>query len=340
MSRTVSGKPESLSRPRGAVKPLAGGPFPVPLSTIDWLVSRESPAARFVALRDLLGRPAKDPDLKKAKQGFSRDPFVRDMLGLLRARLAPGEGAGVAGLERRYDGGVWLALFLTEIGGDGALPVLHHAGDVLLARWEKVLVGIDRREHEETNLDAPLFRAALRILARVGWERDARVLQGADVLAARALAGRGRTEKDLLLFASLPEDARSERVTRAISFLSTRLLEAELPAALAAGAPENLVMPGFPCGDETDLVEMLLALASVLPPESRSEPVLVRSLARLAARADHRARWKLERPHPERLPVVLERTGELSRWVTLRALFVFQHFLGLEVPVAPPRRRR
>lgn len=337
MSRPVHEKPGSVQRPRGAVKPLPDGPFPVPLSTIDWLVSRESPAARFVALRDLLGRPAKDPDLKKAKQGFARDPFVRDMLGLLRARLEPGSGAGVAGLERRYDGGVWLALFLTETGGDGALPLLHHAGDVLLARWEKVLVAIDR--HEETNLDAPLFRSALRVLARVGWERDARVLQGADVLAVRALAGRGRTEKDLLLFASLPEDARSERVTRAISFLSTRLLEAELPAALAGGAPEELVMPGFPCGDETDLAEMLLALASVLPPESRSEPVLGRSLARLAARADHRARWKLERPGPERLPVALERTGELSRWVTLRALSVFQHFLGLEVPVAPPRRR-
>ncbi len=339
MSRPVREKPGSVPRPRGAVKPLSDGPFPVPLSTIDWLVSRESPAARFVALRDLLGRPAKDPDLRKAKQGFSRDPFVHDMLGLLRARLAPGEGARAAGLERRYDGGVWLALFLTETGADGTLPLLHHAGDVLLARWEKVLVAIDRHEHEETNLDAPLFRAALRVLARVGWERDARVLQGADVLAARALAGRGRTEKDLLLFASLPKDARSERVTRAISFLGARLLEDELPAALAAGAPEELAMPGFPCGDETDLAEMLLALASVLPPESRSEPVLARSLAHLAARADHRARWKLERPRPERLPVALERTNELSRWVTLRALSIFQHFLGLEVPVAPPRRR-
>jgi hypothetical protein len=338
MSRTVRAKPAAVPRPRGAVKPLPDGPLPVPLSTIDWLVSRESPAARFVALRDLLGRPPKDPDLKRAKQGFAREPFVREMLGLLRARLEPGPGAGAAGLERRYDGGAWLALFLTEIGADGTLPLLHHAGDVLLARWEKVLVAIDRRE--EASLDAPLFRAALRVLVRVGWERDARVLQGADVLATRALAGRGRTEKDLLLFASLPADARTGLVTRAIAFLSTRLLEVELPAALAAGAPEELLQPGFPCGDETDLAEMLLALASVLPPGSRSEPVLARSLARLAARADHRARWKLERPPPERLPVALERTGELSRWVTLRALSVFQHFLGLEVPVGSPPKRR
>ncbi len=307
----------------------------MPLSTIDWLVSRESPAARYVALRDLLGRPAKDPDLRKAKQGLTREPFVREALALLRTRLVP--GAGAAALERRYDGGVWLALFLTETGGDGALPQLHHAGDVLLARWEKTLVAIDR--HEDADLDAPLFRAALRVLARVGWARDARVLGGADVLAAHALAGHGRTEKDLLLFAALPEGVRSERVERAISFLAARLVEAELPAALAEGAPEELLMPGFPCGDETDLVEMLVALAPVLPPESAREPVLARALAHLAARADHRARWKLERPGPNRLPVPLERTGELSRWVTLRALSVLQHFHGLEVPAAPPARR-
>jgi hypothetical protein len=291
-----------------------------------------------VALRDLLGRPPKDPDLKKAKQGFARDPAVRDMLALLRARLEPGPGAGAAGLERRYDGGLWLALFLTEMGADGALPLLHHAGDVLLARWEKVLVAIDR--HEGAALDAPLFRTALRVLVRVGWGRDARVLQGADALATRALAGKGRTEKDLLLFAALPEDSRSALVTRAVAFLTARLLEAELPAALAAGAAEEVVAPGFPCGDETDLAEMLHALAKVLPPESRGEPAVARGLARLAARADHRARWKVERPAPERFPVAVERPGELSRWVTLRALSVFQHFLGLEVPAAAPRRKR
>ena len=336
MLRPARPRPGGVPRLRSAVRTLPEGPFPVPLSTIDWLVSRENPASRYVALRDLLGRPPKDPDLRKAKQAFARDPFVRDTLALLRARLAP--GAGAEALERRYDGAVWLALFLTETGGDGALPHLHRAGNVLLALWEKTLVAIER--HEDADFDASLFRAALRVLARVGWARDARVLQGADALAASALAGHGRTEKDLLLLASLPAEVRSERVTRAISFLSARLLEVELPAALAAGAKEELLLPGFPCGDETDFLEMLFALAGVLPAEVRRDPVLSRALAELAARADHRARWKLERPRPDRLPAALERTGELSRWVTLRALSVLQHFLGLEVPAGPPARRR
>jgi hypothetical protein len=321
--------------PRDA-RALAEGRYEVPLSTIDWLVSRESPAARYVALRDLLGRPAKDPDLKRAKQAVVRDPYVRDALALLRARLAP--GIPPAALERRYDGGLWLAFFLTEAGGDGSLRLLHHAGDVLLARWEKTLIAIER--HEDVDFDGAVLGTALRVLSRVGWERDPRVLFGADALAARALAGRGRTVKDLLLFASLPADARSEIVTRAIAFLSARLVEVDLPAALAVGAPEELLMPGFPCGDETDLVEMLFALATTVPSAAGEAPAISLALSRLAARADHRARWKLERPGPERSPLALERVGELSRWVTLRALAVLQHFRGLEVPGGPPARRR
>src|ERR1039457_4419836 len=140
MSRFARERPEGVVRHRRAARPLPEGPFAVPLSTIDWLVPRQSPGARYGALRDLLGRPPKSPHLRRAKQGFQREPFVREALALLRARLAP--GAGAAALERRYDGGVWLALFLTEVGADGALLHLHHAGDVLLARWEKTLVAI------------------------------------------------------------------------------------------------------------------------------------------------------------------------------------------------------
>ena len=64
-------------------------------------------------------------------------------------------------------------------------------------------------------------------------------------------------------------------------------------------------------------------------------PGLDEALGRLAARADHRGRFKLERPVGVPLPVPLEREGELSRWVTLRALVVMQHFLGLTISGAP-----
>lgn len=317
-----------------APRPPAEGPFPVPIATIDWLVSRENPAVRALALRDLLARPPKDPDVRRARQALSRDPVLSDLLALARARLAPSPQVP---LERRYDGGMWLALFATEMGGDEALPVLAHAGDVLLARWEKAFVEIERGRSEA--LDVPLFATALRVLARAGHGSDPRVVSGVEAIARRARAGKGRTVKDLLLLGEVPERARTEALRGAIAFLEARLVEVEIPAALAPGAVPELLRAGYPCGDETDLFEMLAALRGVRPAGGAVEPNVARALAAMAAKADHRARWKLERPRPERLPVAPERTGEPSRWVTLRALTILQHFRGLAVSGAVPIRR-
>lgn len=317
-----------------ALRLLAEGSFAVPLATIDWLVSRENPGVRVVALRELLARPPRDPDVRRARQALVRDPFLRDLLALARARLTP---APPVPLERRYDGGMWLALFLTELGADETLPVLKHAADVLLARWEKAFVEIERGRVED--LDAPLFVAALRVLARTGRGADPRVVSGAGEIARLARAGRGRTVKDLLLLGELPEKARTETLRSTIAFLETRLVEAEIPAALAAGATPEILRAGYPCGDETDLFEMLAALKGVRPAGAPVEPNVGRALAALAAKADHRARWKLERPRPERMPLAPERTGDPSRWVTLRALTILQHFRGLAVSGAAPSRR-
>jgi hypothetical protein len=306
----------------------------VPLATIDWLVSRENPGVRAVALRELLARPPRDPDVRRARLAVLRDPFFRDLLALARARLTPSPPVP---LERRYDGGMWLALFLTELGADGTLPVLTHAADVLLARWEKTFVEIERGKVED--LDVPLFETALRVLARTGHGSDPRVVVGAGEIARRARAGKGRAVKDLLLLGEVPERVRSETIRSAIAFLDARLVEAEIPAALAAGAVPEILKAGYPCGDETDLFEMLAALKAVRPAAAPVEPVVARALAAIAAKADHRARWKIERPRPERLSLAPERAGDPSRWVTLRALTVLQHFRGLSVPNASPSRR-
>jgi hypothetical protein len=317
-----------------ALRSPAEGPFAVPLATIDWLVSRENPGVRVVALRELLARPPKDPDVRRARQALVRDPFLRDLLALTRARLTPSPAVP---LERRYDGGMWLALFLTELGADESQPVLAHAADVLLARWEKTFVEIERGKVED--LDVPLFGAALRILARTGHGADPRVVIGAEEIARRARAGKGRTVKDLLLLGELPDKARTDAIRGAIAFLEARLVDFEIPGALAAGATPELVKAGYPCGDETDLFEMLAALRSVRPSSAPVEPNVARALAAVVAKADHRARWKLERPRPDRFPIAPERAGDPSRWVTLRALTILQHFRGLAVPSASPIRK-
>jgi hypothetical protein len=142
---------------------------------MDWLVSRESPAVRFVTLRDLLQRPPKDIELRKARQGLSADPYLRDALPLLRRALQQGP------LDTRYGGGLWQTLFLLDLGCDASQPELARAGDALLAWWQLTFVEIER--NQDSRIDLGLFSQSLRALVRLGYGEDPRVLAGAELVA-------------------------------------------------------------------------------------------------------------------------------------------------------------
>lgn len=308
---------ETKARPE---RPLPPGPFPLPLSTLDWLLSPEAPAARYVTLRDLLHRPGKDIERRKARQTLTRDTFLRDSLPQLRGMLPAG---GPTDVTAPVDPGTSFVLLLVEVGCDADVPELKHAADLLLARWERVFVEIERGE---TPAVGSGFVAACRALAGLGYADDPRLLAAAELLARRhvtADGGDGSVAGDLLVLASVPEERRSPAVQGALSFGLERARGVEL-----SSVPQERLACGLGVGDTSDLLELLRSLAAAGAARS---PEVDGALSRLAARADHRARWKLERPIGVRLPVPLEREGELSRWVTVRALGVMQHFLGLTI---------
>jgi hypothetical protein len=332
VSPTLRDRPSAPSRPHGqkAVPTLPAGPYQVPISTIDWLVSRENPAARYVALRDLMARPPKDIELRKAKQALPRDLFVRDTLAVLKRKLSPDQSA--ADLAKKYDGGLWLTLVLLQIGCDRTMPEIQRAGDVLFSRWERTFRAIERTDPPV--IDLPVFSTVCRTLALIGYGEDPRVLGGADHLARRRIGGgsqadAGLVTKDLLLFSAIPEVQRSEVVRRAITFSVERAIGTELGAAPSPGSPESY---GFPAGDGPDRLELLNTLAGLGVP---LRPEITAALSLVVSRADRRGRWALGPGLNDGLPVALERTGELSRWVTIRALRVMQHYLGLTVAGKP-----
>ena len=314
--------PAALRRkPARPTRALPEGPYPVPVSTLDWLLSRESPAVRSVTLRDLLGRTTKDPELKRAMREFPRDPYVKDLRPLLARRLAPGGRAEE--IERRYDGGLWQTLLLVEIGGGPTLDELHRAGQVFLAHWQRSFLEIARGETPTS--DPVTFSFACRALARIGYSEHPYVLSAVDYLARRRMAAERQVvpaSKDLLLFASIPEANRTDTVRDAIAFSVERAVHDELSTVPADGS-RAIVFPAF---DQTGPLEILEALAAV---GVESRPGVTAALSVLVSRADHRARWKLERAPSAPMLLDLETPGELSRWVTLRVLRVLQHFQGL-----------
>jgi hypothetical protein len=54
-----------------------------PESTLEWLVASEEPAARWIALTQLLGRPANDTEVVEAHRAVVADPGTRELIGRL-----------------------------------------------------------------------------------------------------------------------------------------------------------------------------------------------------------------------------------------------------------------
>ena len=89
---------------------------------------------RFFALRDLLGAPPDDKDLRAARRATVRRSPVRDILDAQRP-----EGYWVKpspGYSPKYTGTVWSLIFLGQFGADGRDRRVRRAPRVRLARDE------------------------------------------------------------------------------------------------------------------------------------------------------------------------------------------------------------
>ncbi len=82
---------------------------------------------------------------------------------------------------------------------------------------------------------------------------------------------------------------------------------------------------GFPLSYNSDALEALLALTRV---GERRRPEYEPALAVVREQADAEWRWKLRNSLNGKMLADVERKGEPSRWLTLRALTVLRHFGG------------
>ena len=99
---------------------------------LPWLLEPDpaNPGVRYFALRDLLDRPADDPELRRAQAEVM-------LSGPVRAILAAQQPDGYwdkpgAGYARKYTGTVWSVIFLAQFGADGRDPAVRRGGDYVL----------------------------------------------------------------------------------------------------------------------------------------------------------------------------------------------------------------
>ncbi|HSL76367.1 MAG TPA: hypothetical protein VK867_05440 [Candidatus Limnocylindrales bacterium] len=331
-----------------------------PIQSLAWLLERETPAVRHLALRDLLRRPTDDPELAQARaDAMAADPIA----SILAAQHPQGywEKPG-PGYATKYRGTVWQVIFLDQLGADpgdervqrGCAYVVSHSQAPTGGFGASGRVGAS--ESPPASVIHCLNGNLLRALIGFGWVDDDRVRRAID-WEARAITGEGMLRwyasgtsgpgfacaanesqpcawgaiKALNGLARIPRAKRSPLVERALDVGSDFLLShdpvaADYPMGWGNTRPNGSWFKlGFPSGYVADVLQNLEVLCEL---GFGTDPRLARAIDWLWAKRDDAGRWRNEYAYNGKTWVDIERQGNPSKWVTLRACRVLRSAAG------------
>jgi hypothetical protein len=321
---------------------------------LNWLLNESTPAVRHLALRQLLGRPADDPDVIEAR----RAAMVSEPIAPILAAQDPG-GWWVkpgAGYSPKYRGTVWSLIFLDQIGADGSDPRIQTGCEYLL-RFAQASNGGFAASGNLTDAAPPsraihclngnLLRALIgfgqlgdeRVQRSLAWQAAAVTGDGMDRwysltpgpgFACGANAGRPcawGAVKAVLALARVPAERRAPAVARALEagvefLLSRDPSVADYPMPPGNSKPNgSWFRLGFPSGYVADVLQVLEALCDA---GAAGDPRLGPAFDWLLALRGPDGRWTNRYAYQGKLVRNIDRPGKPSQWVTLRALRVLK----------------
>ena len=332
----------------------------LPESPLPWLLEPSDQAVRASTLRLLVGLPADERELRSARtSAMGADPIA----GILAAQdeggwwVKPGPG-----YAPKYSGTVWNLTFLAQLGADPADERIQRACSYVLT-WSPTAIGGfgASGSHLERNpppssalhcLNGNLTRALIRfghvdhaaVRAATDWAARTILGEGVDRWYASGTSGPGfacasneglpcawGAVKEMLALAAIPADRRSDRERRAVEagvefLLSRDPAVAEYPMGYGNTKPNgSWFKPGFPSGYVTDVLQTMEALAEL---GQATDPRLDHAYEWLTGLAGDRGRWKNRYAYTGKTTVPIEKQGEPSKWVTLRACTVLRARFG------------
>jgi hypothetical protein len=326
---------------------------------LPWLLDEQHPAVRHLALRQLLDRPADDPEVTRARAAaMQADPIAAILAAQQPAGYWEKPGPGYA---TKYRGTVWQVIFLDQLGADGADPRVRAACAYVLANAQAENGGFAASGKfvpppPPSGVIHCLNGNLLRALVGFGWLDDARVQRAID-WQARAITGDGIDRyyrsgtsgpgfccaanehlpcawgaiKALLGLARIPVARRTPSVEQAIAvgvdFLFSRdPATADYPAGWGNDRPNGSWFKlGFPSGYVTDVLQTLEVLCEL---GCAGDPRLRGAIDWLLSKQDQQGRWKNQYAYNGKTWVDVERQGQPSKWVTLRACRVLKAVAG------------
>jgi hypothetical protein len=202
----------------------------IPTSTIEWLLSEENPSVRYLSLKNLLDRSENDKEIIDAKRKINNYHVIKKILK--HNKKFWGEDRH---LYRKYKGGYWQLIFLSDFHADGSHPDIKYGCEFVLndKKWQEWL----RKEWGHC-----LASNILRSLVTLGFGSDIRVSEGILKLAELTVRDKGIDCEVMdysvlpLCFMALPKllkalnvsPVRNEIVKEAKNIIIENLLENEI----------------------------------------------------------------------------------------------------------------
>ncbi len=328
---------------------LNGDPLP-------WLLEPDDPGVRYLALRDLLERPADDPELLAARRLAHTGGPIATVLDAMAPEgywVEPGPG-----YLPKYRSTVWSVILLAQLGarseedervGHACAYLLEHA----LApggQWASATAPSGTADCLQGNLcwalpalgcDDPRLEQAFEWMARTvtgeglapNSQRDAPVRYYAGKCGPSFACGANNglpcawgAAKVMLAFGSWPAERRTPLVQRAIEqgvefLLGVDPATASYPSGYSAKPSGNWWKFGFPVFYVTDILQIVESLAAL---GCVDDPRLAGALALIRNKQDAQGRWPLEYDYTDKTWVNFGAKKQPNKWVTLRALRVLQ----------------
>ena len=320
---------------------------------LPWLLEESTPAVRHLALRDLLDRAADDPEVVAVRAAAMRTDPIASILAAQDAEgwwVKPG-----AGYSPKYTSTVWQLIFLDQLGADGGEPRIRAACEYVLEHAQTGSggfgYGVGPSRPAPSSVVHCLNGNLLRALIGFGLIDDPRVGRSIAYQAA-SVTGEGDIPfyksttagsgfrcginygdpcawgaiKAVLALARIPAGRRTPAVAGALAEGAAFLLSrdpsvADYPMGPSTEPSGSWFKLGFPSGYVSDVLQTLEALCEA---GLAADPRLNRAVDWLVAQQDAGGRWLNRYSYAGKMTVDIDRQGQPSKWVTLRACRVLK----------------
>lgn len=315
-----------------------------------WLLEDNNPSVRYYTMKDLLGLDVDHTDLVKAQKQIMISGIVPDILEKQNDDGSWGNPEEF--YTMKYKGTVWQFLILAELGADPEDDRVQRACEFVLRMSQTPENGGFSIEHgKKSDVGLPskvipcLTGNMTWALIKLGYLYDNRVKASIYWIVKNQRADDGDKPKlleweyenriacfsnhtcfmgivkSLKALTAIPKKMRSDAVKTKIDELVEFILIHHIfkqSHDLKKDSKPGWKRLGFPLMYQTDILEILTILVDLgVKDERMDEAMRVLEAKRLLD-----GRWKLENTYNGKVIVDIEKKGEPSKWITLKALRV------------------